>query len=43
MEHEFINKLVEWEALIDPVRIERALLKDEFLFETFATFCVPVV
>jgi len=41
--HEFVGGLVEWEAFIDPVSMEFAQLKDEFLFETFAAFCVPVV
>ena len=41
--HEFVNKLVEWEAFIDSVWRECTQLKDEFLFEIFAAFCVPVV
>ena len=41
--HEFVNKLVEWEAFLYPVWIECTQLKDEILFETFAAFCVPVV
>ena len=38
-----MNKLVEREAFIDPVRIEFTQLKDEFLLESFAAFSVPVV
>ena len=41
--HEFVNKLVERSALIDPVWRECTQLKDEFLFEIFAAFCVSVV
>ena len=41
--HEFVNKLVECEVFIDPVRIECTQLKDEFLFEIFAAFCAPVL
>ena len=33
--HEFVNKFVEWEAFIDPVRIECNQLKDEFLLQIF--------
>ena len=38
-----MNKLVETEAFINPVRIECTQLKDEFLFEILEAFCVPVV
>ena len=38
-----MNKLVECEVFIDPVKMECSQLKDEFLFKTFAAFCVPVV
>ena len=41
--HEFLNKLVERGAFLDSVRLECTQLKDEFLLEIFATFCVPVV
>ena len=41
--HEFVNKLVEREASINSVWRECNQLKDEFLFEIFAAFCVPVV
>ena len=41
--HEFLNKLEEREAFIDPVWRECTHLEDEFLFEIFAAFCVPVV
>ena len=41
--HEFENKLVEWEAFIDPVWIECTQVKDKFLLEILAAFCVPVV
>ena len=40
---EFVNKLVERDVFIDPARIECTQMKDEFLFEIFAAFCVPVV
>ena len=36
--HEFVNKLVKWEAIINPVRIEFNQLKDDFcgfLWEKF--------
>ena len=38
-----MNKLVELEAFVDPARIEFTEFKDEFFFEIFAAFCVPVV
>ena len=41
--HEFVNKLVEWVAFINSVWKKCTQLKNEFLFEIFATFCVPVV
>ena len=41
--HEYVNIVVEWEAFFDPEWIECTQLKDEFLFEIFATFCVPMV
>ena len=41
--HELVNKLVECEASIDPVRRECTQLKDEVLFEIFAAFYVSVV
>ena len=43
MVNKFVNKLVEWEAVIDPLWIACNQLKDEFLLEIFAAFCVPVV
>ena len=39
----FVNKIVEREAFTDPVWRECIQLIDEFLFENFATFCIPVV
>ena len=41
--YEFVNKLMECEVFIDPVRIECTQLKDEFLFEIFAAICAPVL
>ena len=38
-----MNKLIELESFIDSARIERTWMKDEFLFEIFAAFGVPVV
>ena len=41
--HVFVNKLEEWEAFINSLWRECTQLKDQFLFEIFAAFCVPVV
>jgi len=41
--HEFVNKFVELGAFIDPVWRECTKLKNEFLFEIFVAFRVPVV
>ena len=35
---EFLKKIS-----VDSVRIEYTQLKDEFLFEIFAAFCIPLV
>ena len=43
LRQEFLNKLEEREASIDPVGRECIQFEDEFLFEVFAVFCVPVV
>ena len=40
--HEFVNKLVELEAFINFVWRECTQLKNEFLLEIIAAFCVPV-
>ena len=35
------NKIVEWKAFVDTVRIESSDLEDKFLFQSFAALRAP--